>query len=474
MAYVLKQQSASAATAGTGTTITPTLPGNTTAGNTLIAFITSSQAASQTVSSIATEASWAKIASSQNATDTTRSEIWMATNITGGASSYQITMSHTNVNTTASLVEFTISGASVVDNAPTGTTGATSTATSPTITAASSSSLDLALQCNDNGIGKASGPTNSWIAATAESTSLNGHFPAWKTAPSASDSTAWTLNVSQAWAVAGVSIKLSGGTSVALTGLAGTSNKGTLAPSASVALSGVAATASPGTLAPSVSSALSGLAAASATGTLAPSASVALPGLAGTGSPGTLAPSASIALSGQEAVAAFGTVTPSSGTVVGLTGLTITASAGTLTPSGVKPIDRTYGGGPPKVRWGEWSTPIDPEIRPENIKVIMARLLHEERVRRGILPPDIEKSDRAIDKAIEAQQKLLAAKTARERLAAEREARKQKLARERELGRIYASTFEDVFKQVYNDRLERELATRRRNYDAAAVLLLMH
>lgn len=130
-----------------------------------------------------------------------------------------------------------------------------------------------------------------------------------------------------------------GGVSVALTGLAATTGRGTLAPAWSKALTGLAATSAGGTSSPGVAPPLVGRAATTSGGTTAPAVSKGLTGLAASSAGGTVTPpggGSTAALTGQAVTVSGGTMTPA--VSAPLTGASATASGGTAAPGVAPPL----------------------------------------------------------------------------------------------------------------------------------------
>jgi hypothetical protein len=145
-------------------------------------------------------------------------------------------------------------------------------------------------------------------------------------------------------ATSGVSIEISGEAatgavgsfalqvSAVLSGNAGMGSPGTITVGVSRSITGNAATGARGSLAPTVSTALSGQAGTGAVGTLTATAgfNVAISGESATGAAGSVGAGVSRALTGETATGAVGTLAPTSGVNVALTGNPSTGAAGNL------------------------------------------------------------------------------------------------------------------------------------------------
>lgn len=125
---------------------------------------------------------------------------------------------------------------------------------------------------------------------------------------------------------------------IPLTGNAGTGQVGTVIPNSTVALTGVAGPGAAGTAAPGTTLALTGNLATGQVGNVTPSLSVALTGVAGTGAAGTLAPSTTIGLTGVSGTGQVGNVSTSGDLTLAITGVAATGAVGTLTPATSVPV----------------------------------------------------------------------------------------------------------------------------------------
>lgn len=124
----------------------------------------------------------------------------------------------------------------------------------------------------------------------------------------------------------------------ALTGVSETSLVGTVKANTTKALSGVSTTTSVGSLGVQRTKALSGVQTVTARGTLASSRTVPITGVQATGSVGTVIPTTGtvVALTGVSSSTAVGSMVPS--VTVTLTGVSAAGAAGTLTPAGVDTV----------------------------------------------------------------------------------------------------------------------------------------
>lgn len=138
-----------------------------------------------------------------------------------------------------------------------------------------------------------------------------------------------------------------GGTSVALTGVSGTSSVGSVSPAFDKALTGVSGTGSVGSVSPALSIALTGVSGTGSVGSVSPAFSIPLTGVAGTGTVGTVTPNTGVfvALTGVTGTGSVGSVAPEFS--IGLTGVGATGSVGSLgfpvDASGVTPGFRNFG-----------------------------------------------------------------------------------------------------------------------------------
>lgn len=135
-------------------------------------------------------------------------------------------------------------------------------------------------------------------------------------------------------------------------------------------------------------------------------------------------------------------------------------------------VDRTTGGGPPLVKWGEWTTPFTPEY-PSDVRATLRKLIHDEHIRRGIEPPDPVADTAALEREIEARRLEERARTNRERRKAEQALRAAKTAREQALGAAYGAALDAAMRR-YLEGEHLLLRRQRDDEDAVAVAMLMH
>lgn len=121
-----------------------------------------------------------------------------------------------------------------------------------------------------------------------------------------------------------------GGTSVAITGNAGTGSSGSVAQSFSLALTAPGATGSPGTVAPSFSKGITASGATGSPGSVVATRSLGLTAQGATGSPGSVGVTVSVALTGVSGTGSVGNVSPAGPTLSSSPG---TGAAGTVAPS---------------------------------------------------------------------------------------------------------------------------------------------
>ncbi len=130
---------------------------------------------------------------------------------------------------------------------------------------------------------------------------------------------------------------VSPGTSVALTGVLGTSAVGTVTAGGDVIvpLTGVSGTSAVGSVSftESGSVGLTGVAGTSAVGSVSQDASIPLTGVLGTSAVDNVTPSASVQITGVQGTSAVGTVTATAGATVALTGVVGTSNVGTVSES---------------------------------------------------------------------------------------------------------------------------------------------
>ena len=125
------------------------------------------------------------------------------------------------------------------------------------------------------------------------------------------------------------------GTTVAITGVAGTSAAGSVAASIAIALTGVLGTSAVGTVSPGVAPvevAISGVASTSAAGNVSTGIAIPLTGTESTSAVGSVTQGQSIPISGVASTSAVGTVT--AGISVALTGNQATGAVGTVSVDG--------------------------------------------------------------------------------------------------------------------------------------------
>lgn len=122
------------------------------------------------------------------------------------------------------------------------------------------------------------------------------------------------------------------GVQVALTGVAGTSNRGSLVAASTIALLGVLGSSAIGTLAPNRTIALTGVSSTGAVGTVGQAHDRALTGNVGTSAVGTLTPSNTLAVTGNAGTSAVGTVVYSAAQdrEFALTGVSATTTVGNV------------------------------------------------------------------------------------------------------------------------------------------------
>lgn len=123
-----------------------------------------------------------------------------------------------------------------------------------------------------------------------------------------------------------------GGASVSLTGNAGTSSAGVVAPSISASTTGVSATSAAGSLSPSAGStaSVSGTASTAAAGTLSPAVSRAVTGSQCSTAAGALSAGLSKSIVGVAATSSVGTLSPSAGATASISGAASATATGAL------------------------------------------------------------------------------------------------------------------------------------------------
>lgn len=137
-----------------------------------------------------------------------------------------------------------------------------------------------------------------------------------------------------AWGVAVASADLS----LALTGVASTTGRGTVGVTHTNALAGVSTTSAVGSVKANTTKALSGVSSTTGRGTLGVSRTKALSGVLSTTARGSVGSARTVPLTGVQASAAVGTVTATTGIVVALSGVAAALAVGTLLPSVVAAI----------------------------------------------------------------------------------------------------------------------------------------
>lgn len=140
---------------------------------------------------------------------------------------------------------------------------------------------------------------------------------------------------------------------------------------------------------------------------------------------------------------------------------------------GVTTPTRSDVGGPPRVMWGEYTTPYTPE-QAADVRATLALLVREEHIRRGIDQPEPEVSARAVDAEVEARAQAEKARSRNDRKRAAKAAREAKAEREATLGAAYSAALEAAFARLY----EADMTLRKRRIEQqnaiAIVLLAMH
>lgn len=135
-------------------------------------------------------------------------------------------------------------------------------------------------------------------------------------------------------------------------------------------------------------------------------------------------------------------------------------------------VTRATGGGPPRVQWGEWTTPWTSPVPGPDVRAIVGRILDEEVESRGIEAEEAE-SAHAVEREIEARAEAERAHTLKAKRRAAKALRAEREAREHTFGQAYNAAFEAAFARY----LEQGYAARRRHEedeDAIAIILMLH
>ena len=161
---------------------------------------------------------------------------------------------------------------------------------------------------------------------------------------------------------------------------------------------------------------------------------------------------------------------------IGMNGGPPNAWRGESGPAPVVVVDRSIAGGPPKVRWGEWTTPFTPIAAVDDIRAIVAKALgesYEKLSTREVIERREQVERAAVDREIAARRALEEAKNKRERKAAKVERERARKEREATLGRAYSAALDAALAR-YMERGNALIALQRADDDAVALLLLMH
>ena len=131
-------------------------------------------------------------------------------------------------------------------------------------------------------------------------------------------------------------------------------------------------------------------------------------------------------------------------------------------------VTRSTGGGPPKVMWGEWSTPFTPE-QPSGVRETLSLLVGKD------LGESVsaEVTRQAVEREVAAREQEQAAST----LKAKRRAAQERRAARQERERIMGTAFNAAFEAAFSRYMERDLTYRRQRDDdeeAVAIILMMH
>lgn len=206
--FVFIQQSAAAASVAASPTVTPTLPGAASAGSTVIMYISSSSPGKAMASAAGLGGTWVQLSIADNNNfDDDIAEIWMATNISGGGTSVVGTFVGDVTQASATLVEFSHSGAATLHAA--GVAAFTNDA-APTTNTVATSALDLVVAMfEQRGTQTVStGPANGFTAASSVTNAAGCvHAPAWKIGSLANpQGTSWTTSAGNHWAATSASL----------------------------------------------------------------------------------------------------------------------------------------------------------------------------------------------------------------------------------------------------------------------------
>lgn len=195
-------QQSTAPTSGTAlATVVPTLPGAASSGSTVFLFVSSSAVGKLLSGVTGLGGTWAQLCVATNDTfDDDIAEIWWATNITGGGTTATATFVSEASQGSASLIEFSHSGAASL-HAAASEAIANDAAPATNTVATTAGDLVVALLEQKGAQTLLTGPLSGFTAGPFANAAGCVHAPAWKLSSlSNPQGTGWTTSAGNHWA----------------------------------------------------------------------------------------------------------------------------------------------------------------------------------------------------------------------------------------------------------------------------------